>query len=123
MAVVNQGKILQYDTRDVVYNSPVNVFTGQYFGYPEMNLIDCTIAGQNGDLHIRTDSFQIPLKKAFAGKTIPPGNYRLGLRPEHIGISETKSDDRISVTGQMLLTEVIGSDTIVHINLGENTLP
>jgi multiple sugar transport system ATP-binding protein len=122
VAVVHEGKILQYDTRDVIYNSPVDVFTGEYFGYPEMNLIDCTIAGENGDLHLRTDSFQIPLKKAFAEKTIPPGNYRLGIRPEHIGISETKSDAGISVTGQMLLTEVIGSDTIVHIDLGKNTI-
>lgn len=125
VAVVLEGKILQYDARDVVYNSPVNVFTGQYFGYPEMNLIDCKIISQNGGLHISTDSFQIPLKKAFEGKNISPGNYILGLRPEHIGISETKSDtgiSGISVTGQMLLTEVIGSDTIVHIDLGKNTI-
>ena len=122
VAVVHEGKILQYDTRDVVYNSPVNAFTGAYFGYPEMNLIDCTIISQNGDLHIRTDSFQIPLEKGFAGKNISPGNFILGLRPEHVGISETKPDAGLSVTGQMLLTEVIGSDTIVHIDLGKNTI-
>ncbi len=122
VAIVYQGKILQYDPREVVYNSPVNVFTGEYFGYPEMNLIACTITGQNGDLQISTDSFQIPFKKVFAGKNIPPGNYIIGLRPEHVSISETKPDAGVFIAGQMLLTEVIGSDTIVHIDLGKNTI-
>jgi ABC-type sugar transport system ATPase subunit len=122
VAIVYQGKILQFDTRDVVYNSPVNVFTGEYFGYPEMNLIDCAVGGQNGDLQISTDSFQIPLQKLFAGKNITPGNYTIGLRPEHISITETKPDEGIFIAGQMLLTEVIGSDTIVHIDLGKNTI-
>ena len=41
------------------------------------------------------------------------------MRPEHISISETKPDCGIFIAGQMLLTEVIGSDTIVHIDLGK----
>jgi ABC-type sugar transport system ATPase subunit len=122
VAVVHQGKILQYDTRDVVYHSPVNVFTGAYFGYPEMNLIDCTINSQDGDFQIITDSFQLPLKNAFIDKDIPPGDYILGLRPEHVAISETRPDNGVAFGGQMLLTEVIGSDTIVHIDLGQNTI-
>ena len=122
IAVVSHGKILQYDSRDTVYNSPVDVFTGAYFGYPEMNLLDCTITGPNGDRKIVTDSFELPLKKAFPRKDIPSGKYIFGLRPEHIGVSETDSDPGFCIAGQMLLTEVIGSDTIVHVDLGKNTI-
>ena len=122
VAMVNDGKILQYDTRDIVYSSPVNAFAGGYFGYPEMNMLDCGINDQNGELQIITDSFQLPFKKVFGEKKIPPGNYIFGLRPEHINISETKPDSGICIVGRMLLTEVIGSDTIVHIDLGKNTI-
>lgn len=120
IALIHEGKIIQFDTRDKIYNSPVNVFTGEYFGYPEMNLIDGTITSKNEELQIITDSFEIPCQQVFSGKEVPPGSYILGLRPEHITVSETKTDTGISIAGQMLLTEVIGSDTIVHIDLGNN---
>ena len=122
VALVHQGKILQYDPRDVVYNSPANVFAGEYFGYPEMNLINCTISGQNGDLQIITDSFSIPVRQAFGGRQVAPGGYIIGLRPEHIDIADSKPDTGIAIAGQMRLTEVIGSDTIIHVDLGQNTI-
>jgi multiple sugar transport system ATP-binding protein len=122
IAIVHQGKIVQYDTREVVYNSPADVFTGEYFGYPEMNLIDCTVTTDNGQLRIDTESFRIPLRKERIQTDVPTGNYVMGLRPEHISIMEEPKGNGVLISGRMLLTEVIGSDTIVHIDLGKHTI-
>jgi len=122
VAVVHEGRILQYDEREKVYEYPTDVFTGSYFGYPEMNLLDCMVAKRNGELFIDTESFAIPIKNAGSGhKEIAPGNYVLGLRPENISISDKPEGD-ITIQGKMLLTEVIGSDTIVHIAVGDHTI-
>jgi ABC-type sugar transport system ATPase subunit len=122
VAVVHEGKILQYDARETVYEYPADVFTGSYFGYPEMNLIDCVVAEKNGELYIDAESFTIPVKAHGSDeRKIPPGNYLLGIRPEHIHIGE-KRGGSIAIPGKMMLTEVIGSDTIVHIAIGKHTI-
>lgn len=122
VAVVHEGKIVQYDERKKVYEYPADVFTGSYFGYPEMNLIDCVVAKRNGQLCIDADSFTVPIGDVGSGKkSIVPGTYIIGLRPENIRISD-KPEGNIAIQGKMILTEVIGSDTIVHIALGQHTI-
>ncbi|MBW2059078.1 MAG: ABC transporter ATP-binding protein [Deltaproteobacteria bacterium] len=123
VAVVNNGKIIQYDEMRKVYEYPVDVFTGSYFGYPEMNLIDCTVTEKDdGRPTIDTGAFAIPIENTEGGsKAIKPGDYVLGLRPENIRIGN-KPEGPIAVRGKMILTEVIGSDTIVHIAVGPHTI-
>ena len=121
VAVIHEGVVLQYDLRDTVYQRPADVFTGSYFGYPEMNLIDCTVARKNGGLVIDSEPFKLPIKSKGKGSDMTPGDYVLGIRPENISIGK-QSSERDAVKGKMILTEVIGSDTIVHVLVGNQTL-
>lgn len=121
VAMIHEGKIIQYDLRDHVYENPADVFTGEYFGYPEMNLIDCTVAKKNGKWVIASEPFQIPLRAKEKINGITPGSYVMGLRPEDISIKKTRSGPD-EVAGEMILTEVIGSDTIIHVTIGNQTL-
>jgi ABC-type sugar transport system ATPase subunit len=121
VAVIHEGVVLQYDLRDTVYRRPADVFTGSYFGYPEMNLIDCTVAKKNGGLAIDSGAFQLPIKSKDKGSSISPGDYVLGIRPENVSIEKQPSGPD-AVEGKMVLTEVIGSDTIVHVMVGNQTL-
>jgi len=118
VALVHEGAILQYDEREKVYNEPADVFTGAYFGYPEMNMIDCSVVMKNGQLLIDADSIQIPVRR---NDTVAAGAYVLGIRPESLLIGETLSTP-IVIPAKMIFTEVIGSDTIVHIAVGDHTL-
>ncbi|UCF91676.1 MAG: ABC transporter ATP-binding protein [Desulfobacterales bacterium] len=122
IAVVREGQILQYGPRDAVYQYPVDVFTAQYCGYPEMNLVDCTVVKNGGELQIDAESFQIPLPRETLAREITPGSYILGVRPEQIRIMEERQENGVVIPGQMVLTEVIGSDTIVHIDVGRHTI-
>jgi ABC-type sugar transport system ATPase subunit len=122
-AIVHDGRIVQYDTTEKVYRYPVDLFTGSYFGYPEMNLIDCAIVKKDKEFYIDADSFKIPINGQGRKKMPATGRYVLGIRPENISIGEReKPQRRIVLQGKMLITEVIGSDTIVHIEVGKHVI-
>ena len=123
VAIQHEGKILQYDTREQVYNYPVDVFTGVYMGHPEMNTVDCKIVQESGGKPaIDAESFIVHIDNAASGKIERKG-YVFGIRPENIQINEKeKPQTSITLKGKMALTEVIGSDTIVHITVGKHTL-
>lgn len=122
IAVMHNGTILQYDVNDVVFNQPVDIFTGGYFGYPEMNFVDCIVTEKNGVLEIDAGFFKAPVKNEYMKKNLTIGNYSLGIRPEHIKISEEPLKEGVENRGKLILTEVIGSDTIVHVDMGNCTM-
>jgi ABC-type sugar transport system ATPase subunit len=122
IAVMHEGKILQYDFKDVVYNKPVDVFTGRYFGYPEMNFLDCSITEKNGTFVLDADFFHMPVKQESLVKKMKPGPCVVGLRPEHVKLTEERSGAGEAHSARVFLTEVIGSDTIVHVEVGKHTM-
>ena len=120
VAIFDKGKIRQYDTRDKVYYYPADLFTAGYFGYPEMNFLNCSIAQKGNKVIMDANSIKIELSVAD-NKEIPAGAYVVGIRPEDVSISE-ESTGGISLKGKIVLTEIIGSDTIVHVSIGEHLL-
>jgi ABC-type sugar transport system ATPase subunit len=123
IAVMQNGSVLQYDVKDMVYNQPVNVFTGEYFGYPEMNFVDCTVTEKDGALELDAGFFKALVTNDYMKKNLKIGPCSMGIRPEHIRISEQPANMGIESKGSLMLTEVIGSDTIVHVEMdGSSTL-
>lgn len=122
IAVMHSGKIIQYDVKDVVYNQPVDIFTGGYFGYPEMNFVDCIVSEKKGELELDAGFFKAPVNNEYMKRNLKIGKYTMGLRPEHIQISEEPLTKGVTGKGSLILTEVIGSDTIVHIDMGNCSL-
>jgi ABC-type sugar transport system ATPase subunit len=105
-----------------VYEQPVDVFTGRYFGYPEMNILECSIVEHNGSLVLDGDFFQAPIANKSLAERLKSSKYLMGLRPEHIKIEEKRRGNELECEGKLMLTEVIGSDTVVHIEMGKSTI-
>ncbi|MEM3713403.1 MAG: ABC transporter ATP-binding protein [Nitrososphaeria archaeon] len=88
IAVMDKGRVLQYDTVENIYARPKNVFVGFFIGFPGMNTLD----GQIKDDMIDLQDFSIKLPKNW----VPPKdmtNVKVGIRPEHIQVSiEPKQD-------------------------------
>jgi ABC-type sugar transport system ATPase subunit len=130
VAVISEGRIRQFDRKDVVYDRPVDSFTGAYFGHPEMNLLECNVSQQDGGLGLSSSVLQMPLLNEPLRGRLKPGTYALGVRPEHIklhaqGASSGAVDGRGQQTmreAKILLTEVVGSDTIVHVRVGNDSV-
>ncbi|MEI7783317.1 MAG: sn-glycerol-3-phosphate ABC transporter ATP-binding protein UgpC [Betaproteobacteria bacterium] len=91
MIVMNQGRIEQFDTPERVYSQPATTFVASFIGSPPMNLLQ-------------------------AAPGVPSGQI-LGIRPEHIDLSEHSG---WSLQAQTL--ELLGAERLVHARLGQESL-
>jgi multiple sugar transport system ATP-binding protein len=76
VAVMKDGRILQVDTPQVLYEQPRDLFVAGFIGSPAMNLVEATIVGSEvvfGQLRVPLD----PVRRPSA-----EGPVILGIRPE-----------------------------------------
>jgi len=110
IAVLNQGRIIQQGTPDDIYDRPATTFVAQLVGTPRINLF--ASRRENGSVRILGSELQIPAPCADL-----PADFLLGIRPEDI-----RPSDGGRFTGQVVLIEPLGVETILHIQSGERQL-
>jgi multiple sugar transport system ATP-binding protein len=120
VAVMNQGKLQQFDTPLTIYNSPANRFVAGFVGSPTMNFLagEIDVAGR------RFLSRQIALTMSEA--QLEPLARRgtkeitLGIRPEDVSVSlnEMAGATRASI----YVTELMGSETFVILQIDKTRL-
>jgi multiple sugar transport system ATP-binding protein len=109
IAVMNHGRIIQIGTPNDIYDRPATTFVATLVGTPRINLFKAK--RDNGSILIENSELQIP----STGNT--PPQLLLGIRPEDV---KPASNGRFS--GQLILTEPLGVETILHIQSGGQTL-
>ncbi|MDY0748006.1 ABC transporter ATP-binding protein [Paucibacter sp. R3-3] len=119
IAVMKQGKIQQIDTPANVYGKPANMFVAGFLGAPSMNFIEGTLqVASDGE---RTVLFVSPTLRADVsgyGFIAPPkGGERvvLGIRPEHITLTEPGSE-RANGNALVSLVEPMGASQVVWLD-------
>ncbi|PIE93478.1 glycerol-3-phosphate ABC transporter ATP-binding protein [Bacillus fungorum] len=110
--VLNKGSIQQVGTPLDIYNEPANEFVASFIGSPSMNINDGEVDKEKGVLHI--GQLQIPLSIGQL-KQLPEGTIRIGMRPEHIALSEEGQE----VTLQSV--EVLGNESILNFTVNGKT--
>jgi multiple sugar transport system ATP-binding protein len=122
IVVMKQGVIQQVDTPVNLYENPCNLFVATFLGSPQMNIINCLLKDENGTLKAYLNSkdelgVTFPELKA---KQLSDNSYlnkevSLGIRPEHIKISNKGIPATIDVVEQL------GDETIVYASIeGQN---
>lgn len=118
IVILKGGDIEQVGTPDDVYNKPQSVFVGGFVGSPAMNFAKARVEGgalvfANGD--------RLPLSALAADKQrVEEGRQVIvGIRPEHF---VTGSDPAMTLGAKVQVVEPLGSDTLVHFAIGEETL-
>ena len=108
VAVMRDGRVVQVDVPQRLYQSPNDLFVAAFIGSPSMNLVEATIEGET----IAFGQFRVPLS---ATRRPPRGADRvvLGIRPEAFddGAFGRSHLPRIEVTPDVL--EELGSDSHV----------
>jgi multiple sugar transport system ATP-binding protein len=121
VAVMRKGELQQVSDPQTLYDEPVNLFVGGFIGSPSMNMIEATLAQENGRHIAKLGSQSIvldeetlaahPALTTYAGRMVI-----VGIRPEHLedaGLaSETPPDRRLR--GTVSLKEALGSEIMVH---------
>jgi multiple sugar transport system ATP-binding protein len=110
IAVLNQGQIVQQGTPDDIYDRPATTFVAQLVGSPRINLFAANRV--NGTVQVKNSALSLP-----APQLNLPDDFLVGIRPEDVRINSEGS-----FTGQVVLVEPLGVETIVHVKSGEQTL-
>jgi multiple sugar transport system ATP-binding protein len=111
IAVIESGKLQQYGTPDFIYSHPSNIFVAGFLGSPQMNFIKGKIE-QNIFI---CDDFKIELKNISNNFT---GNSTLGIRPEHIIITNENSDIRAKI----IRIEYLGHEQLIYTESNSHNL-
>src|SRR5687767_6552753 len=115
VAVMNKGKLQQFDTPLEIYNRPANRFVAEFVGSPSMNLVEGemdasgTFRANDGALHLANPTVM------GAG-----GPVTFGMRPENIEISTTHRDGWWQAA--VYVTELMGSETFVIVEIGKQKI-
>ena len=124
VAVMRKGELQQVAEPQTLYDQPVNLFVGGFIGSPSMNMVEATLARENGGLVAKVGEQKVlinaeelaarPALAGFEGK-----NVVLGIRPEDledVALSpDTPADHRLK--GKVTLTEALGSEIMVHFTI------
>ena len=92
IVVLDAGRIAQVGRPRDLYETPSNLFVAQFIGSPKMNIIEASAAGLR-----------------FAG---PKEAKHLGIRPEHISVSEAGTGH---ADGVVDVIEYLGSGYFCHL--------
>jgi multiple sugar transport system ATP-binding protein len=121
VAVMHQGRLQQFDTPLTIYDAPANRFVAEFVGNPGMNFItgriDAAAQSFTSDkLCLALDPTQLEKLKAIT----PDQRVTLGIRPEHVHVATSESTGWLPAS--VYVTELMGSETFVFLNLGNNRI-
>ena len=102
VAVMNDGKILQVDSPNIIYEKPSNNWIASFVG--AVNLVTCKASGHKAETPIGF----LKLDQHYEG------NIELVIRPENLML--TSGDDAVIET-----TEYYGHDSLVTVKLNDGT--
>jgi len=116
IAVMHGGIVQQFGTPAEVYGMPANLFVAGFIGSPPMNLIPGKFRGGEKATFVSPD-FSLDLPDA-SRQVVDGQEVVLGARPQDIALVP---GDTASATGrgQVWVVELIGSEKLVEVTLGD----
>lgn len=120
VAVMRKGRLQQFDTPMNIYERPANRFVAEFVGSPSMNFVEGEVEIANrrvvgSALSIALSDEQATRLVGYDGKLV-----LLGIRPEHITIDASAKDG--SHQAEIYVTELMGNETFVFLDLGQDRL-
>ena len=121
VAVMRDGELQQVDTPQRLYDAPANLFVASFVGSPPMNLFEAVVERDNGRLVCKVGEVEVDLPADVAAERPSLANYAdrrvaVGIRPEDV--REASGWDGARLRGRILLVESLGSEQLVHIEIG-----
>ncbi len=119
IAVVEQGKLLQYGTTNSVYDEPSNVFVAKFVGSPPMNLWEGVLKMSDSNKTIDCGIFSMEVSKLNQFKDGEVGHEVIvGVRPSGLLLSKN-ARNKPSFKADVLEIELTGTEKIVDMEAGE----
>ena len=117
IVIMKDGYIQQVGTPTQVFDMPLNLFVAEFIGAPKMNTFKTNLVCEGGKYYVTPYGAKIEVTGDKAGmlaeKKIGTGEIVLGVRPEHITLSQQGDPSAIPCTIQV--NEMMGSELHLHV--------
>ncbi len=127
IAILDNGRIQQYDTPEHLYHYPANLFVAKFMGNPPMNFIDAALSADG--TRVEGAGFSLPLEQHMAqgGKKFAGHAVKVGVRSHLMAVHTEKVPQSMEMRLQIaenlgkeiLISGVVG-DSFVRVTVPEN---
>ncbi|PZF77354.1 ABC transporter ATP-binding protein [Aestuariivirga litoralis] len=114
-ATLHEGRVTQFGPTSSVYREPKDLVSAKVFSDPPINMTP--VEKRGGELRV-FDGKVWPA--GAAGRGLRDGHYMLGIRPHHVTPLATDAASG-ELEGRVLVTELSGSESVIHIDVGGAT--
>src|SRR5262245_5869044 len=114
-ATLHEGRVTQFGPTSAIYRRPNTLLSAQVFSDPPINIAK---VAKQGDEIILGEG--VRWRAGKVARTIPDGNYTIGIRPHHITPTAQKTD-AAALEGRVLVAELSGSESVLHFNMNGQT--
>jgi len=126
IVVMKDGRIQQIGDPYTIYNKPANIFVAGFIGSPPMNFINAKIIRGEGGLWVQASGFKVKVPKTYEDALADyiDKDVIFGIRPENVydkmfAFAPTEEN---TVKGMVDVVEPLGSETILHVKIGEDQI-
>ena len=113
IVIMKDGFIQQIGTPQEVFAHPYNLFVATFIGSPQMNLFDANLVKKDGKYAVELGGITVELSEekqaALTANNVAEQEVTLGVRPEHITLSEN------GIPGKVDVGEMMGSTVHLHV--------
>ena len=117
IVIMKDGFIQQIGTPQEVFNHPHNLFVAGFIGTPQMNFFDAKLLKENGKYVVNLAGVKVELspekQAALNAQKVQPQDITLGVRPEHILLSNSGVPAKVDVS------EMMGSAVHLHSTMAD----
>jgi multiple sugar transport system ATP-binding protein len=109
VAVMKDGRILQVDAPQALYERPRDLFVAGFIGSPAMNLVDAALDGSD----VVLGQFRVPLDWSRRPASRASGRVVVGIRPEAFEDAAFAPASLPTLDVEVIVLEELGSDAHV----------
>jgi len=106
IVVMNHGVVEQFGPPQEIYDNPATMFVADFIGSPAMNFLHFDGGVERGAQQVRMNGVSLDLPQVE--EEVPSGPLALGVRPEHIRLT-----DGGQIRGRVYGSEYLGTMQIV----------
>jgi glycerol transport system ATP-binding protein len=110
-ATLHEGRVAQFGPTGAIYRQPSDLVSAQVFSDPPLNT--ATVTKRGNELALGPG---ISWRANGAIGGLRDGDYRLGIRAHHVTPFQ-QTPDAVAVEGRVLVTELSGSESVLHVDL------
>lgn len=108
---LHEGRVTQFGPTIDIFSKPANLITARTLSDPPLNTLPVT---KLNNRMLYKSHVEIPLLGSLPD--LPDDDYTIAFRPHHLCLRR-KSDSMISVKAKVVVAEITGSESFIHIDV------